>query len=146
MPHFPQLLRVTKRSDMPPKQMQTPRLLVGLTVLASPASAYASDFTGLMLLLVGALAGMFVVVFALTWFATRLIAQRWLRLLIRVAVICAFWTPVKFGGAGYWWPAAFAYGDPALAFAAVASAVGATVVVWLLAPAIFQPDVDANKT
>ena len=39
--------------------------------------------------------------------------------------------PVPLGGAGYWWPAAFAYTDPSYALTAVAGVVGATLVVWL---------------
>ena len=83
------------------------------------------------MMFLGALAVVFVVVFGATWVLTRFVTARWLRLLIRVAVVCGFWTPVPLGGAGYWWPAAFAYTDPSYALTAVAGVVGATLVVWL---------------
>lgn len=82
--------------------------VTGAALLSSPAIAHASDPAGLAVMLYGVLAVVFALVFLATWFLTKLISRRWLRIAIRVLVVCLFWTPVPIGDAGYWWPAPFA--------------------------------------
>src|SRR5216110_1878825 len=84
------------------------RLPACVALLASPVVARASDPTELAVMLYGALAIVFAVVFSITWVLTSLISKHWLKVSIRVAVVFLFWTPVPIGGAGYWWPAPFA--------------------------------------
>ena len=59
-------------------------------------------------MLYGALTVIFAIVFPVTWALTSLLSKRWLKISIRAAVICLFWTPVPLGDYGYWWPAPFA--------------------------------------
>lgn len=113
-PVKPPLMSNVKPLSQPPRLLDScegalmPRILAFIILLASPSVAFASDPSGLIGLLYGALALVFSVVFGITWILTRFISKRWLRTSIRMAVILFFWTPIPLGGAGYWWPAPFA--------------------------------------
>jgi hypothetical protein len=109
--------------------------ILPMTVMLLPENAWASDFSPMMVWLMGAAALLFAAGFGVVWFVTRYVRQRWLRVLIRVTGIALFWTPVQQDGAGYWWPMFFSWSNlPALPEKGVAivSVIVAIGVLWLL--------------
>lgn len=121
-------------------------LTVVLLSMARPA--YASDFRPMMIMFLGFIAIVFVVVFGVVWFLTRWVPQRWLRVLIRVAVIALFWTPIQESGAGYWWPLFFSLPkllDPIENPIPLASMTAVTGLLWLLVLVMApQPKLEAD--
>ncbi len=121
-------------------------ILAAFTSLAIPADGYASDFTGLALMLLGAVVGTAIVVFGVTWFVTRWIPNRSLQQLIRSAAVCLFLTPVYVDEFAGWWPSFFFIGDPEKALWAWGSIAVATVILWRLALVFFEPQPKAAET
>ncbi len=109
-------------------------LVAAAAFLSVSNPAHASDFTPLAYLLLGAFAAIFVVAFAVVWFATRRMRSSALRVLLRAAVIALFWTPAQMDGAGYWWPLVMSWGElGALPHKSIVviSVLAVTALVWL---------------
>ena len=117
---------------LPKKKSLPENIALFFGLLGWPACAYASDPSGLIVMIYGAIFFAFLIVFPITWLVTRPLSPRWLKVLLRVAVICIFWTPVEIGGAGYRWPAPASLMEPERLPAALASIGLATLIGWLL--------------
>jgi hypothetical protein len=103
---------------------------------ALPSDALASDYSILAYFLYAIYFACSALAFLGVWLATRRIPSGDKRALVRVAIACLLWTPVKNPLAGVWWPAPLAMiFDRDLIPAAVGSTAVATLVVWMLARA-----------
>lgn len=80
----------------------------GMTALAIPSLASASDFGGFYFFLYGLLLVVFAITLTCVWAITNLVSNQWLKWLTRIAVILFFWTPVPSGPVGEWLPLALA--------------------------------------
>ena len=103
--------------------------LAALTAL--PATAFASDFTGLLWFLLALQVAAFVVIFPAIWIASRRIERPWVRILLRVVVLCAFWAPTPVDGTWITWaPAGMLVLDPPIMLIALGAVALWTVVLW----------------
>ena len=123
----------------------------GAVLLLVSSPVMASDYSKLPFILYGLFGTLFTAVFAITWFATRLICRRWLRLLVRCAVVAVFWSPVDLGMAGHsnWWPVCMAFLEPGNAAEVPASLLATTGLLWLFflcLPKQTEQLADADRT
>jgi hypothetical protein len=105
----------------------------GAVLLLVSSPVMASDYSKLPFILYALFGTLFAAIFAMTWFVTRLIDWRWLRQLVRCAVVAVFWSPVDLGSAGHasWWPVCMAFLEPGNAAEAPASILATTGLLWL---------------
>lgn len=118
-----------------------------LALLLLPPPVAASDYGALPLVLYGFFGIIFAGVFAVVWYMTKSISQRWLRVLIRCATAACFWAPIDLGGSGFsaWWPVCCFFLDPSRAVEAPASVLGTTLLLWVFFVSLPQASDSARE-
>jgi len=110
------------------RMRRTSSAALGLLMCSTPA--FASDYSGLPVILYGGFGIAFAIVFAGAWAMTREIPQRWLRVLILSAIAALFWSPIKLGAS--WWPVCCFFLSAEDAAEAPLSIIATTVLLWTM--------------